>query len=220
MLKLRGALAVLIPGLVLGTLACGTAFAADAKTNAPVFATVDVEQAFNNYEKKKQLEAQLMSMYDQAKQKLQLRGSNKLLTDVEFTEYANLKLKPNATDAEKKRTEELAALSKQREQEFQSLQQKPNPADTDKQRLSQLQDQLTKTDQSLKDDETKYDADLNKQRIDLSTQVMGDVNTAVAAVAKDKGVTMVFNKSIGEPGFVIYSNFDITDDVLKKLNKK
>lgn len=220
MLKLRGVLAVLIPGLVLGAMACGSAPAADAKSTGQVFATVDVEQAFNTYEKKKQLEAELLTLYDQAKQKLEMRSANKLLTNIEFNQLADLKLKPKPTDVETKKIDELTTLSKQREQEFQSLQQKPSPTDADKTRLNQLQDQIKQTDQSLKDDETKYEADLNKKRVDLSSQIMLEVKTAVSSVAKDKGVTIVFNQSSSEPGLVVYSNYDITEDVVKKLNKK
>jgi Skp family chaperone for outer membrane proteins len=219
MLKSHGVLAVLISGFVLGALTCGSAFAADAKSNTQVFASVDVEQAFNNYDKKKQLEAELMQAYDQAKLKLELRGTNKLLTTDEFNQLADLKMKPTPTPADKTKIDELTAASKQREVEFQSLQQKSPMTDADKARLSQLQDQISKTDQSLKDDQGKYEQDLNKRRVDLSTQLMLDVNAAVGTVAKDKNITMVFNKS-GDPGFVIYSSYDITDDVLKKLNKK
>ncbi len=48
---------------------------------------------------------------------------------------------------------------------------------------------------------------------------MGEVEAAVAAVAKQKRLDIVFNKSLGELGFIIYSSVDITEDVLKKLNK-
>lgn len=216
----RGIIAILISGLFLGTLACGSAApAADAKAGQ-LLGTVDVEQAFNGYEKKKQLEGELMTSYEQMRQRLELRNSNKLLTAAECGQLAELKLKAKPTDADAKKIEELTNLSKQREQEFQSLQQKAAPTDAEKTRLTQLQDQIKSTDAALKDDEVKYQEELNKKRVDLSVQIMQDVNTAVAAVAKEKGLSLVFNKSAGEPGLVIYSNLDITDDVLKKLNKK
>lgn len=213
-------IAVLISGLILGALACPPASAADAKTTTQVLGTVDVEQAFNGYEKKKQLEQELMSLYDQAKQKLELRQANKLLTTEEFTQLADLKVKPKPTDVETKKIEELANTSKQRDQELNSLQQKTTPTDAEKTRLAELTSQLAKTDAAIKEDESKYQDDLNKRRIELSGQIMQDVNTAVSAIAKEKGLSIVFNKSVGEPNLIIYSSLDITEDVLKKLNKK
>jgi Skp family chaperone for outer membrane proteins len=214
-------IAVLVSGLVLGVLATGSAApAADAKSVLQVFGTVDVEQAFNGYGKKKQLEQELVTYYDQAKAKLELRQGNKLLADAEFTELADLKIKPKPVEADTKRIEELTNLSKQREQEFQALQQKVSPSDAEKARLNELQAQIKKAEAALKDDETKYQDDLNKKRVELSQQVMLEVNTVVAAVAKEKGLAIVFNKSASEPSMIIYSNLDITEDVLKKLNKK
>lgn len=214
-------IAVLVSALVLGILATGTAApAADAKSVAQVFGTCDVEQAFNSYEKKKVLEAELQTYYDQAKAKLELRQANKLLTDAEFTQLADLKSKAKPLDADTKKIEEITNTSKQREQEFQGLQQKTSPTDPEKTRLLELQDQIKKADQAIKDDETKYQADLNKKRVELSQQVMLDVNTAIGAVAKEKGLAIVFNKSVAEPSLIIYSNLDITEEVLKKLNKK
>lgn len=219
MLRFRGLLAVLIPGIVLGALACGSVFAADAKTTGQVFATVDFAKAFDGYEKKQRLAQEFDSQVLQANKRLELRNANKLLTTDEFNQYAEISAKPNPTDAEKKKIDEFASLSKQREQEFQSLQQKPGPTDADKARLAQLQDTIKKADAQIKEDTDKFKTDLGKQQDDLSQKLIQEVNTAVAAVAKEKGITMVFNKA-GEPGLVVFSQLDITDDVLKKLNKK
>ncbi len=219
MLRFRGPLAILIPGLILGTLVAGSAFAADSKSATQVFATVDFAKAFEGYEKKQQLAQQFDSQVLQANKRLELRNANKLLTVDEFNQYADLSVKAVPTDADKKKIDEFASLSKQREQEFQSLQQKPSPTDADKTRLTELQDTIKKADAQIKDDTDKYKNDLGKQQEDLSKKLIDDVNTAVSAVAKEKGITIVFNKS-GDPGLVVFSSFDITDDVLKKLNKK
>jgi len=221
MSKLRGIIAVSIFVLLLSVFIGEFAFAAaEAKAPAAAFGTVDIEQAFNGYEKKQQLEQDLMIFYEQIKQRLELQNTNKLLTAEEFSQLADLKSKAKQDEADKKKIEDLLALSRQREQEFQSLQQKQNATDAEKARLKEMQDQIGKTDALIKDDQGKYESELNKRRVDLSRQVMQEVETAVAAAAKEKGLTLVFNKSVGEPGLVVYSNVDITDDVLKKLNKK
>jgi len=217
--KARGVLAALVLALILGVSA-GSALAADAKAAGPQFGTVDVERAFNEYEKKKQLDEQLMTSAEQARQKLELRSTNRLLTADEFKQLADLRTKPKQDDADKKKIDEILALSKQREQELQTLQQKQDSTDAEKARLKELQDQLNGSDASLKEDTSKYQTELRTQQVDLSRQVMQEVEVAVAAIAKDKGLSLVFNKSAGEPGLVIYSSMDITDEVLKRLNKK
>lgn len=219
MLKSRGILAILALGLFLSVFTGGSSFAADVKATAS-FGTVDVEKAFDNYDKKKQLDQELMNYADQLKQKLDLRKTNKLLKPEEFNQLAELKVKPNPTDDEKKKIEDFLALSKQREQELQALQQKQDTTDVEKARLKELTDQSANTDAALKEELGKSQNDLAGKQIDLSRQVMQEVEAAIAEVAKAKGLTIVFNKSASEPGLIAYSSLDITDEVLKKLNKK
>lgn len=218
---LRGIATIAIFALLLSAFASIPAMAADAKAPVLSIGTVDVEKAFDGYTKKDKLQQELMANYERLKADLELRGTNKLLTEDEFKQLADLKAKPTLDDASKKKVDELLALSKQREQEFQALQQKANATDQEKAQLKALQDQLTKTDETLKSQEAQYNDELTKQRIDLSKQVMQDVDTAVAVIAKEKGLTIVFNKSAaGDPGFIVFSSVDITDEVIKKLNKK
>lgn len=184
------------------------------------FAVVDVERAFDQYDKKIQLEKELSDEFNRIKEWFELRAVHKLLTEAEFQEFVNLKTKPSPSDSEKQRIEELANISKQRQQELSSLQQKQNPTDQEATRLKELQEAIKKTDDSVKDEERKRETEIAQKRVQLSKQVMDDVEAAVSAVAKEKGLLLVFNKAAGEPGVVVYCNLDITDDVLKRLNKK
>ena len=218
MLKLRGILAVIIFGLFLSALASSLALAADAK---PVtFGSVDVEKAFNGCEKKTQLEQDLAGQVAQLKQWYELKSSNKLLAPEEFKQLVDLKAKPNQNEADKKNIGELLALSKQRDGAFQALQQKSNLTDAEKTQLASLQEQVRQCDSSIAEEQGKRVEELGEKRVELSKQVMQEVEAAVVAVAKEKGLAMVFAKSVGEYTFVVYSNVDITDEVLKRLNKK
>jgi len=204
-----------IIGIVLSILMAAPARSAEAQ----VFATLDIERAFNDYTKKQDLDKQIMTDLQGLQSKLELRKTHELLSSTEFEELATLKAKVTPTDAEKKRIEELESASTQREQELQALRQKTTPTDAEKTRMAALQDQIKQTDTELKDAAKQADADWQKRRYELSKQVMDDVQAAVATVAKSKGITMVFNKSVGETVLVIFSTNDITDEVLKKLNK-
>ncbi|HUV03762.1 MAG TPA: OmpH family outer membrane protein [Armatimonadota bacterium] len=218
MSKLPGIIGGVIFALLLAVLASSLALAADAKPMA--FGSVDVEKAFNGCEKKVQLQQELEVQVAQVQKWLELRSSNKLLTPEEFKQLVDLRAKPNPEQADTKKMEELLALSKQRDEAFQALQQKSVLTDAERTQLNEIQDRVKKVEASMQEELKKKDGELTGKRIELSKQVMQDVEAAVAAVAKEKGLAMVFAKSIGDYTLVIYSNVDITDDVLKKLNKK
>jgi len=218
MLKLRGILAVIIFGLFLSALASSLALAADAKPMT--FGSVDVQKAFDGSVKKAQLQQELENQIAQVKQWLELRNSNKLFTTEEFQQLVDLKTKPKPEDADKKKAEELLTLSKQRDEAFQALQQKTSLTDAEKAQLKEFQDRAKKVQTSMEEELKKRDVELENKGRELSKQVMQDVEAAVAAVAKGKGLAIVFAKSIGDYTFVVYSSVDITNEVLERLNKK
>ncbi|HAH86419.1 MAG TPA: hypothetical protein DCL60_03495, partial [Armatimonadetes bacterium] len=122
--------------------------------------------------------------------------------------------------ADRARVQELLDMSRLREIELQGLQQKPNLTESDKARLNELQDQITKTQSIMQADAAKYQAELEKKNVDMQKEVLDSIAQATASVAKEKGLSMVFSKSLGQIQFIVYSSADITDDVIKNLNKK
>ncbi len=206
----------IIISIVLAIMLAGTASSAEAQ----VFASIDIERAFNDYEKKQKLDADIMAELKSLQSRLELRQTNELLSNTEVDELAALKAKDKPTEADKKRIADIEATSMAREKELQDLRQKTTPTDAEKTRLAALQDQIKQTDTELKAAAKQADTDWQKKRYELSKQVMDDVQAQVAAVAKAKGITMVFNKSAGETILVVFSANDITDEVLKRLNKK
>lgn len=217
---LRAIIGIALLSAFVFAVSAGAIFAADPKAGTVLFATVDIEKAFDGSTKKAQLEQELQTYYRNIEQWFQLRNANKLLTAEEFAQLVELKNKPKQEEADKKKIDELLALSKQRDQELEALRQKQGATDAEKARLNELQEQMKKSETQMQEEEKKQQAELTKKRVELSKQVMTDVDAAVAAVAKEKGLTIVFNKSAGEPGLVVYSSLDITDEVLKRLQKK
>lgn len=205
-----------VVGIILSILALIPASSAEAQ----VFASVDIEKAFNDYQKKQDLDKQIMADLQSLQLKFELRQTHELLSKTEFDELAALKAKPKPTEAETKRIGDLEAASSQLEQELQALRQKTTPTDAEKTRMAALQAQIKQTETEIKDGAKQAEADWQKRRYELSKQVMDDVQAAVAAVAKQKNFSMVFNKSVGEAVLVVYSANDITEEVLKRLNKK
>ena len=219
MISHRKVLVCAVLSILLSGLAVGLAAAAPDASKSAQFATVDLERAFDSYNKKETLEKELATEFGQVKAWFDLRADNKLLSDEDFNQLVALKGKAQPTDEEKKKTDDITNRSKQLEQEFTSLQQKSGPTPEESARLKDLQAQINRIDATLKEESKKKDEELGRKRVELSRQVMKDVEAVVSTVAQSKGLAMVFNKPTAEPGLVVYSSLDITDEVIKKLNK-
>lgn len=216
--KIRGIIAFSVLSLVLCSVLGSSVIAAESKVGA--FGTIDIEKTFNDYNKKKQLDQELIAYADLLKLKLDERKNNRLLSADDSNLLMSLMSKSAQTPADKAKIDELRNTSKQLEVELQGLQQKSSPTDVEKARLNELQARANALDETLKADQSKYEADFAAKRADMSKQVMQEIEVVVAAMAKDKGLSIVFNKTYGELGLIVYSNVDITDEVITKLNKK
>ncbi|MHB0912508.1 MAG: OmpH/Skp family outer membrane protein [Armatimonadota bacterium] len=181
---------------------------------------MDIEKAFDSYDKKKSLDNDLVKFVQDFQTRQQLRSDNMFLSEAEFNELVTLKTKADATVDDKKKIDDIEAKSLAMEKEYDALQQKKDATEADKSRLLDLQKQANASKDAMDKEQQAASEDFNNRRTDLSKQVMADVESVVAAVAKEKGLSMVFNKSIGEVGLVVYSSMDITDEVIKRMNKK
>jgi Skp family chaperone for outer membrane proteins len=201
--------------IVLCIFAVMPSFAADSKSAGPIFASVDLDKLSAGYEKGKQIEDQLMAMQESLKKKLVLRDTNKMLTNDEFKQLVDLQSKATPTPEDTKKIDDILASSISRDKEFQALQQKPNATDADRTRMDELAKQEKAGEDALKVDQAAYTDQFQKKRDELQKSAAQEVDSAISVVAKEKGIALVFSK-----GVVLYSNNDITDDVVKKLNKK
>lgn len=218
MLSVRKIAVSVMFALILGVVVSGLAMAADQKQE---FGTIDLEKAFDSYDKKVQLENDLAGEVAKVQKSFDLHKNNYLLTDDDFNQLSALATKDKPSDDEQKKIDALKATEKQLELEFTALQQKTAPTDTDKTRFNELNGRAEKVKTTLTDEIKKKEDEFNKKRVSLSQEIMTDVNTVVSTVAKEKNLSMVFNKSaVGDQTLVIYSNNDITDEVIKRLNKK
>ncbi|MDI6827237.1 MAG: OmpH family outer membrane protein [Armatimonadota bacterium] len=218
MSKLRNVTTVIVMAVII-VCAVGIAIAADAKATMQ-FGTVDIEKAYAGYQKSAQIKEELKNAYDKANLKLDLMKANKLLTPEEIAELVELSTKDKQTEADKARINALLDISKKRDQEMQTLEQKQDATDTEKARLQQLIEQRKNSEEAYKKSFESLQKELTNKENELLGAAKKDIVDAVAAVAKEKGISIVFNRSIGLADFIIYSAVDITDDVIKKLNKK
>ncbi|GBC96668.1 hypothetical protein HRbin16_02477 [bacterium HR16] len=154
-------------------------------------------------------------MRDQMRAKLQWRANNLLLEEAEITEYESLASITNPTDQQKQRMQQIEQKSQQLNQELSQLRQKNPPSEQEVQRINQLTAIENRNKEILMRMQDEFEQQLNTRRDEMINQMLQDIRKAVAAIAQEKGLAVVFDSTQ-----VLYASNDITSDVIKRLNKK
>lgn len=132
------------------------------------------------------------------------------LTKPEITELFGLYEKTAPSDAEKKRIGELETKADQQIGAMKRLE-STNPLNDDqKKQIQALADAQQIGVQSLREIQQAYQGKLEQKDGELSSNIAKIVKEAVAKVAKEKNLAMVFGADQ-----VVYAQVDITEDVLK-----
>ncbi|HLK59611.1 MAG TPA: OmpH family outer membrane protein [Chthonomonadaceae bacterium] len=98
--------------------------------------------------------------------------------------------------------------------EFLSLQGKQQPNQAEQDRLKELNRMELDTSKRIKERQQAAQDDLQKQAAAVREKMDSDVRTNIIEVAKQKGYNLVFSSEV-----VLFCDNDLTDEVLKKLNK-
>jgi Skp family chaperone for outer membrane proteins len=186
----------------------------------PATGIVDIESVYGQSGLKSKLEGDLQSLKTQLEQKLELRNNNGLLSPDEFKQLADLTAKPSPTADDTKKIQELNKAEADREQDLTTLQQKQGATDAEKDRLKALTAQMAKAAEVWKAEKDADEESFRDKQIEMKKQAIQQIETEVTAVAKQKGLTLVLNKTNGDMVFVAYSSNDITDAVVQRMNKK
>jgi Skp family chaperone for outer membrane proteins len=141
-------------------------------------------------------------------------SSSRFLPEAEMKELAALYEKEPASEGDKKRIRDLEAKGDASSAELSRLQQIPTPTDADRKKFNDLTAEQQKGDGTLQSIRDTYLARVNARREDLSVKYTNQIRDTVAKIAKDKGLTVVFDSQ-----FALYTAVDITADVIKALNK-
>lgn len=217
----RGAAAV-AAAIVLGTLSgvsvsggLGEARAADASP-ASTFGNVDMQRCVQESKLRQQSEDEFHAFgqsLDNALKKL-ASGSNRLLSEQDLRALAALYEKSQLTPTEQKQQADLEAKADTAGGELSRLQQNASPSDAEKKRFTELTQAQQKGDATLQAIRDDYNARLQQHRDDVFQKMLGEIRTVVAKVAKEKGLSVVFDSQTA-----VYTPNDITADVIKALNK-
>lgn len=132
------------------------------------------------------------------------------LSKAEITELLSLYEKTAPSDAEKKRIGEIETKADQQIGAMKRLE-STNPLNDDqKKQIQTLADAQQLGVQTLKEIQRVYQGRLEQKDGELSSNISKIVKEAVAKVAKEKNLAMVFGADQ-----VVYAQVDITEDVLK-----
>jgi Skp family chaperone for outer membrane proteins len=192
------------------------ACAAPAPTGAAaLFGSVDIQKVIAGYSKKAELDANLQTTAQQYDDAFQTEQKANMLSSEDQKKLSGLLLEANAPDADKKSAQALEDKSTKDAQALTALQQQHDLSDADKAQLSSLTAEQTSGQQALQDIADFYKTELDKKNGELSAQIAGIIRAAVADVAQQKGLAVVFDSQVA-----IYSANDVTQAVITKLNSK
>ncbi|MCS6949042.1 MAG: OmpH family outer membrane protein [Armatimonadota bacterium] len=179
------------------------------------FGVVDLKRVVDEYEQRKVLEGQLQQIRDQMRAKLQWRANNLLLEEAEIAEYEQLSSITNPTDQQRQRLQQIEQKSQQLNRELSELRQKNPPSEQEVQRINQLTAIENRNKEALLQRQEQFEQELNTRREEMINQMLQEIRKAVAAIAQEKGLSVVFDSAM-----VLYAANDITSDVIRRLNRK
>ena len=193
------------------------AFGGAARAQTVQFGIVNFRKCAAESKLKQELDVKFAELRRQLEGVFQkMRDANAVfLSPAEIKELAGLYEKAQPSDVEKKRIEALQQLADQRAGAAKRLENTAGTLNDEQkkelEKLAQMQQDGATALQGVGDD--------FKQRIDTRGQEYEDqlaakVKEAVAAIAKEKNLALVFNADV-----VIYAATDVTPDVIKALQK-
>jgi Skp family chaperone for outer membrane proteins len=199
--------------LLVGLAIAAAAGAARADT-APAFGSIDLGKVQSGYTKRGDLEKSIQDLADRLQAAMKVQSTSDMLNLAQQKQLGDLLSKPNQSDADRAAETTLQNQSRADASELATLQQKQNLTDTERARLDVLTKEQQAGKTAIDQINSDYTDQLHQQQDKVSTQFTDLVRQAIAAVAKDKGLAVVFDSSVA-----VYTANDITDDVLKRLNK-
>lgn len=202
--------AVLVVLLLVGVLLAPAVRAQEQESRLGV---VDMTKVLDGYKEFKDSDEEYKRFLADRQQQLQERNTVRLLREDEMKEYQNLKAVAAPTEEQKRRLEQLRAVAETRENELNSLSRLPTPNDDEKKRLSELKASADQSSTEIEQLQKRLSDEINARNKELSDKLNRKIESALAAVAREKRVDFILAKDA-----VLYGGRDLTNDVLTKLN--
>jgi hypothetical protein len=191
--------------------------AAGIGPDAGAVANVDMQRVYAESDAKKASDTRVReygrTMFDRFAQTAQLQ----FLSAEELSDYSEAMNSEKPTDAEKKKIADLKAESTRRLDENQKLATTPQATltDKDKERLRILNGYQQQRPQILDRLQKVYQQMVDEEEIRQQRQGMVEVRGIVGKVAKDQGITQVYDATA-----MVVAPVDLTQQALQKVKKK
>ncbi|MHB1460060.1 MAG: OmpH/Skp family outer membrane protein [Armatimonadota bacterium] len=181
-----------------------------------VFGVIDMEKAINGYTKREAMEAELKAKNDQVTANFDSLQKVLVLTPEEIDEYAKIVTSATKDDAQKKRSADLEAKATQFVADFNALAAKGQAMTAEeKTKFDSMRAQAANNENTFKQMMTDANNSILRMRDEKRLSLISDIKVAVAAIAKEQKINLVFSMN---PQNVVYGAIDITDPVIKRLN--
>lgn len=185
-----------------------------APAGGVTFGSVDINKLQTQSTRRAQDDQDLHSLADRLDKAFKQQAASIILTREEQTELGGLLSKAKPTEADRARIAILQSQATKAAQDLTDLQQKKDPTPADTTRLATLTDQYQRGQQALQDVGADYQAQLKALSDKDSAAFTLSVREAIAAVAQQRGLAVVFTSDVA-----VYTANDITEDVVKRINK-
>jgi Skp family chaperone for outer membrane proteins len=206
----RAALWLTLGSLATAIAVCGPIWAAEP---AASWGVVDMGRVATEYRGMHNLERQFQEFQREQDQMLDGRYKTRALYDDERQEFFDLSDMGAPTEERDKRLAELAGLSDKRENRLLELRQNKERTPGEEEEFRQLTALYDQRMGELAALQTSLQQAREAKRAELNRVLTDSVNSAVKAVAEERGLPIVVRREI-----VLYGGTDITEDVLTKLN--
>ena len=209
-----------VRGITGAAMVCCLAFAlrsSGEQKGGSGFASVDIKKLSEGYKAKNAVEAELKAMQAKFDSQLSRRDNMPFLSEEDHKALDALEEKPVKSDADLKKIKEIQDKAKTKSDEIQSLRQK-----ADKDLTAENKAALADADKVFREAQARFSTlkdnlagQLQSFGASQSDDLMKKIRLAIAKVAEQKGLAIVFNSEIA-----LYAGMDITDPVVNELNKK
>lgn len=200
--------------LALSLLAAAPHSAKAAPPTIPVFGSVDIGRIQTESTRKAKYDAELRALADRLDIAFKRQANSIMLNKADQTELGTLLSKSSPTDADRTRVAALETKASAAGQQLTDLQQKKEPTPADTANLTSLTNAYQTGQTVLQGVGESYQTQLKKLSDDDTTEFTKLLKDAITAVAQQKNLSAVFTSDVA-----IYTANDITEDVVKRVNK-
>ena len=200
--------------LTLISVAAARPAAAAPASGLPTFGSVDITRLQTQSSRKVKYDTDLHTLADKLDAAFKQQVQSLMLSSADQTELGALLNSPRPTDSDRARVTALETKAAQAAQQLVELQQKKDPTPADTAQLGALNDQNAAGQKIVQAIGDGYQAQLKKLSDDDNAAFTLSVKEAITAAAQQRGLSVVFTSDIA-----VYTANDITDDVIKRINK-